>query len=174
MAKGTLDKIIFVDCERCIGCYTCIIACKMEHDLPIYSTPSPVAEPSGLSLIRIDQVGPEIRNGKVYQYFVPILCVHCSDPPCIPACPVNVISKSEEGITQVDREKCIGCKLCFDACPYEAPQFTPNGKMTICDLCIQRLQDGKKTACEAHCPAKCIHISDQINLRNNRAGAQYL
>ena len=150
--------IIFVDPERCIGCYACVIACKMEHNLPPYPASPPVAEPKGLRLIRVFQVGPEIKNDKVYQYFVPVSCMHCDDPPCMYSCPVKAISKGEDGVVRVDREKCTGCKMCFWACPYRAPQFTSEGKMIICDLCIDNLQSGRKAACEANCPTKCIYI----------------
>jgi len=158
LSTGTQQKMIFVDHERCIGCYACIVACKMEHNLAPYPKSPPDAEPKGPRLIRVFQVGPEIKDGKVYQYFVAISCMHCADPQCMSACPVNAISKRADGIMQVDRERCIGCKFCLWACPYGAPQFDLDGKMMLCDLCFHRLQEGKKTACEAHCPARCIHV----------------
>jgi len=163
MVKTSIQRIVFIDVEKCIGCYTCVIACKMEHSTTSNST-GHLLESNIPSLIRIFQIGPEIRDGKVHQYFIPILCLHCDNPPCIPACPVNAIYKDAEGIVHVDQEKCIGCKLCFDACPYHAPQYTQDGKMKICDLCFHRLREGRKTACEAHCPAKCIYIckSDEV------------
>ena len=152
MASVPMRRVVFVDYEKCIGCYACVIACKMEHN------PLLCAESCGYSLIRIFHVGPKIKDGKVHQYFVPILCLHCDDPPCISKCPVNAISQYVEGAVHVDYEKCIGCKLCSDACPYGAPQFNSNGKMMICDLCLKLVHKGKKTACEAACPAKCIHV----------------
>lgn len=150
--------MIFVDHEKCIGCYTCVIACKMEHNLPPYPSFPPTTEPTGPQLIRVYQVGPEISGGKVQQYFVVVSCMHCSDPPCMSACPVNAISKGENGVVQVNREKCIGCRFCLRACPYGAPQFDLDGKMILCDLCSHRIKEGKKTSCEAHCPAKCIYV----------------
>ncbi|MCX8177991.1 MAG: 4Fe-4S dicluster domain-containing protein [Candidatus Bathyarchaeota archaeon] len=156
--RGYPSKMIFVDYEKCIGCYTCVVACKMEHNLPPYPSSPPNAEPTGPQLIRVYRVGPEIVDGRVHQYFVAVTCMHCSSPPCMSACPVNAISKHESGIVAVDREKCIGCRFCLWACPYGAPQFNSEGKMMLCDLCLHRLLEGKKAACEAHCPAGCIYV----------------
>lgn len=165
MSISTQQMSIFVDHERCIKCNACVVACKMEHDLPPYPTSPPVAEPKGPNFVRVFRVGPEIKDGKVNQYFVAIPCMHCNDPPCVSACPTNAISKLENGVMQVDGNRCIGCKFCLWACPYGAPQFTPEGKMVLCDMCIHRLREGKKTACEAACVAKCIYVGtpDEIS-----------
>ncbi|MEM3628093.1 MAG: 4Fe-4S dicluster domain-containing protein [Candidatus Bathyarchaeia archaeon] len=150
--------------EKCIGCYTCVIACKMEHNLPLNIT-NKCSKNENPSLIRILPVGPEFKNGKVYQKFVPILCLHCRNASCVQACPVNAISRDTIGIVHIDASKCTGCRLCFYACPCNAPQFDSSGKMRICDLCLHRLSEEKKTACEAHCPTKCIRIHMPIKMR---------
>jgi Fe-S-cluster-containing dehydrogenase component len=98
----------------------------------------------------------------VHQHFQPVLCMHCADAPCIPACPESAIYKDlETGITLVNEDKCKGCKSCLQACPYGAPQFYDD-KLNLCDLCIHRLAEqrrgGRRTACEAACPAKLIHV----------------
>ena len=152
-------KAIFRDMDTCVDCKACIIACKIKHmshpyvDLPI------LAEPKGRNLINIYQSGPELRGDRVYQAFVSIACMHCSEAPCIKVCPTSAIYKdTETRVTLVDREKCIGCKACLWVCPYAAPTFDGSGKLVLCDLCIDRLKEGKKTACEAACPAQAIFV----------------
>ena len=153
---------IFIDKSKCVGCYSCIVACKLEHNLPPYPADPPHGNPKGLELIRVYRVGPQIRDDKVQQYFQPILCMHCLDAPCIRACPCSAIHKDiETGITLVNKDECIGCKSCLGVCPYLAPQFY-DGTLNLCDLCIHRLgkrrREGRYTACEAACPVRAIHV----------------
>jgi anaerobic dimethyl sulfoxide reductase subunit B (iron-sulfur subunit) len=106
-----------------------------------------------------------IEQGKYPEPFVAFLsspCYHCARPSCVDACPVNAISKREQdGIVVVDRETCLGkdkCQLCFEVCPYGAPQFgaEENAKMQKCDLCIERWTEGKKPICVAGCPTRAL------------------
>ncbi len=164
-----MERTIFIDKDKCIGCYACIVACKLEHNLAPYPIKPPLGEPKGPELIRVYQVGPKIRDEEVYQYFQPISCMHCFDAPCVKACPRSAIYKdTETGITLVDQDKCIGCKFCLWVCPYGAPQFH-DGKLKLCDLCIHRLGEGRpkgrQTACEAACQARAIYIgtTDEIS-----------
>jgi anaerobic dimethyl sulfoxide reductase subunit B (iron-sulfur subunit) len=160
---------ILVDSDKCVGCYACVVACKLEHNLPPYPVQPPVGNPQGPELIRVHQIGPEISDGEVRQYFQPVLCRHCPDVPCIGACPTSAISKdAKTRVTLVDEDECIGCMSCLPACPYGAPQFYDD-KLVLCDLCIHRLGDvgreGRHTACEAACPARAIHVGpvDEIS-----------
>ena len=153
---------IFIDKDKCFGCDSCIVACKLEHNLPPHPEKPPLADPKGPELIRVYRSERETPDGKVYQYFQPIPCMHCLDAPCIKECPQSAIYKDTmTGITLVDQDKCIGCKLCLSVCPFGSPQFY-NEKMYLCDLCIHRITEkGKirrKTACEAACPAGIIHV----------------
>ncbi|NIO06097.1 MAG: 4Fe-4S dicluster domain-containing protein [Proteobacteria bacterium] len=172
-----MNRTIFIDKNKCIGCYACIVACKVEHNLAPYPTKPPLAKPEGPELIRVHQVGPHLRGGDVHQYFLPIPCLHCDDAPCIHVCPFSAIYKDvDTGTTLVNEDECIGCKFCLWVCPYGAPQFY-EGKLKLCDLCIHRFQGGKQTACEAACPARAIHvgsaeeISDMVGMEAaERAG----
>ena len=164
-----MQRTIFIDKDKCIGCYSCIVACKLEHNLPPFPTELPVGDPREPGLIRVYQIGPELHDDEVYQYFQPISCMHCLDAPCIKACPRSAIYKdTNTGITLVNKDKCIGCKFCLWVCPYGAPQFH-DGKLNLCDLCIHRIgekrQEGRRTACEAACQARAIHVgtSDEIS-----------
>lgn len=139
------------DQTRCTDCFTCVVSCKDWHDIP--------AGPA--SWLRVKT----IEQGKYPKLFVANLfssCYHCAKPDCMPACPVNAISKREQdGIVVVDREMCLGrdnCQLCLEACPYDAPQFgaEENAKMQKCELCIERWEEGKKPICVAACPMRAL------------------
>ncbi len=154
-----MGKAVFRDMDACVNCKTCIIACKVKHMSSAYPVPWAPAGPKGRNLINVYQCGPEIRGDRIYQAFVSIACMHCQEAPCIRVCPVSAIYKdTQTSITLVDRERCIGCKVCLWVCPYGAPSFDEDGKLVLCDLCIDRLKEGKKAACEASCPAAAIFV----------------
>jgi Fe-S-cluster-containing dehydrogenase component len=173
-----MQRTIFIDKDKCVGCYSCIVACKLEHHLPPYPVHPPLGNPKGPELIRVYQVGPQIRDDEVHQYFQPISCMHCLDAPCIAACPQSAIYQDiETGITLVNEDNCIGCKSCLGVCPYGAPQFYDD-KLNLCDLCIHRLgerrREGRYTACEAACPARAIHVgtTDEISAMIGKKAAE--
>lgn len=160
-----MQRTILFDRDKCVGCDSCVVACKLEHNLPPYPAHPPRGNPKGPELIRVYQVGPEIRDDGVHQYFQPISCMHCLDAPCIRACPRSALYKDiETGITLVNEDECLGCKSCLSVCPYGAPQFY-DGKVYLCDLCIHRLREGRHAACEAACPARAIRVgtTDEIS-----------
>ena len=165
-----MQQAIFIDREKCFGCYSCIVACKLEHNLPPHPVRPPNEDPKGPELIRIVEVGPQIHDDEVHYYFQPILCLHCLEAPCIEACPTSAIYRDiETGIILVKQDECNGCKFCLEVCPYEAPQLY-EGKLHLCDLCIHRLgerrREGRYTACEAACQARAIHVgtTDEISV----------
>ena len=137
---------------RCVGCYTCVVACKDWHDIP--------AGPA--SWMKVDC----IEEGTFPALFAAYLirpCYHCEDPPCLTACPVDAIRKSaESGIVTVDRDVCLGLQecggLCREACPYGAPQFGDEdaAKMQKCELCLERWPQGKKPICVEGCPMRAL------------------
>lgn len=152
-----MRKAIIRDMDTCVNCKACIIACKVRHMSPPYPGSPAMVESKSRNLINVYQFGPEIHGDKVYQSFVSIACMHCEDAPCIRVCPVSAIYKdTQTSVTLVDRERCIGCKVCLWVCPYGAPSFDEDGKLVLCDLCLDRIKEGKKTACEAACPADAI------------------
>ncbi len=141
----------YFDQTRCTGCYVCVVACKDWHDVP--------AGPANWRRVAT------IEEGSFPALFVAFLstsCCHCADPACVAACPSGAITKREEdGIVVVDQEKCWGrdqCDLCLQACPYQSPQFgaEPNAKMQKCNLCLDRLEEGKQPICIAGCPLRAL------------------
>ena len=142
---------IYFDQTRCMGCFTCVVACRDWHDVP--------AGPA--SYIRLTTL-EKGRCPELFVAFLPTFCYHCQNPACMDACPEDAVTKREEdGIVTVDAEACLGkdsCGLCLEACPYDAPQFTAeeNAKMQKCDLCIDRLAMDKKPICVSGCPMRAL------------------
>jgi len=165
-----MRKALFRDKDKCMFCLTCVVACKVKH----YSAPFPVsppeAEPTGVNRVNVFQVGPLIEGEKVFQFFQPISCMHCADAPCISVCPVSAIYKDKEyGITLVRVARCIGCRACLWVCPFGAPSFDEKGKIALCDMCIDRLREGKKAACEAACQAGAIKTGNAQDIAGLQA-----
>jgi anaerobic dimethyl sulfoxide reductase subunit B len=138
----------YFDQSRCTGCYTCVVACKDWYDIP--------AGPVNLMRVRCIEHGTFPDLSAAYLAFA---CAHCENPPCVPACPEKAIAKREsDGIVVVDRELCTGAarcpKKCLKACPWGAPQFgpEPDARMQKCDLCLERLEAGRKPVCVEACP----------------------
>jgi anaerobic dimethyl sulfoxide reductase subunit B (iron-sulfur subunit) len=139
----------FFDQSRCTGCQTCAIACKSYHELPV----GPV------KYLRIYQYEkgafPEVR---LHMQWVP--CYHCEAPVCVDACPAQAIHKEARfGAVLIDSDKCDGCRLCYDACPYGAPVFESDdagAKAQKCTMCVDRLERGEKPVCVLACPLRSL------------------
>ncbi len=125
--------------KDCMGCHACEIACKQEHGLGV-----------GPRLVRVKEQSPD---------FIPVYCRHCARPPCGEACPVDAISRNDQGIVLIDADLCIGCGECVGACPFGAMQFEDKREIAVkCDLCIHRLRENKQPACMSVCPTGCIDL----------------
>jgi len=144
-----------------MGCFACVVACKDWHDVP--------AGPA--SWIRIQTI-EEGCYPDLAVTFLPLTCNHCAHPVCVSACPADAVHKNpEDGIVTVDRESCLGkdqCGLCLQACPYEAPQFgaEADARMQKCDLCQDRMSEGKKPICVQSCPMEAIDVGPLEDLRS--------
>jgi Fe-S-cluster-containing dehydrogenase component len=161
---------VFRDMDLCVNCKSCIVACKVKHWAPPYTMDRETAEPKGLNLIQVYHFGPEARNDRVSQAFVGIACMHCEDAACIRVCPSSAIYKdSQTNITLVDKKRCLGCRACLWVCPFGVPSYDEDGKLSLCDLCIDRLREGKKPACEAACQARAIFIGSPDDIRELRS-----
>jgi len=165
-------KSVFRDMDLCVDCKACVIACKVKHGSTPHVTGSVISEPKGLNLLQVYSPGPEIRNDRVIQAFVGIACMHCEDAACLKVCPSSAIYKDPQTcITLVDKNRCLGCKACLWACPFGVPGYDQNGKLALCDLCVDRLREGKKAACEAACQARAITVGSPEDIRELRARA---
>jgi Fe-S-cluster-containing dehydrogenase component len=167
-----MPKSMIVDKNKCVGCYACVVACKLQNNLPPFNTDLPEGDPKGPNLMRVHEVGPKVDGENVVYYFQPISCMHCLDAPCIKNCPRNALSKDEKtNVTLVDRDKCVGCKICLLSCPFGAPQFLDK-KVFLCNLCIDRSPiEGEtpgKTACEAVCQSRAIFVGELDEISNRK------
>lgn len=139
----------YFDQSRCIGCYACVAACRSWNQLD--------QEMPDLIEIGAQEWG-EFPNLFLSHLF--LTCFHCAEPTCIPACPDGLLVKrAEDGIVVIiNPEQCTGCQLCVEACPYEAPKIVTRGKVNIvkCNLCIDRIGEGRAPACVATCPTEAL------------------
>jgi len=159
-----------VDTTKCIGCGKCVLACKVENDVPMEShynrtwverylvteegevhVDSPEAGIHGFAEERFNQNHKGVRIVK--SYFVPKLCNQCENTPCIQVCPVGATYRTPDGVVLVDRQRCIGCRYCIQACPYGARFLDPRLRVADkCTWCYHRIQKGLRPACVEACP----------------------
>lgn len=139
---------IIIDASRCIDCKACMIACKVENNIP---------EGSWRNWIRplLD------RSGKQKSEFQPGQCMQCDSPSCVAACPVGATYKQPDGLVVIDPKKCIGCGNCITACPYGARYRNSTRHIADkCDFCEHRLKRGEEPACVVTCPTKTRIFGD--------------
>jgi Fe-S-cluster-containing dehydrogenase component len=151
---------IAVDHPACWGCRTCEVACKQENRAP-----------DGVRLIAVTEDGPRLEDSRSEFSYRVNLCRHCDDPPCVEACPVEAITKREDGIVILDTGACTGCSLCVEACPYQAIAFADReGKAYKCNLCVQRVDRGLIPACADNvCEGHCIYFGPKDRLEQMMA-----
>ena len=151
-----------VDLKKCIGCQSCVIACKSEHNTPTGIFQTNVLE---------KELG---KYPAVVRVFLPVLCNHCDKPTCVDVCPSQATYKRDDGVVMIDFDKCIGCGACVEHCPYHARvlvedgrTFFPDGKTVFlkpvnkkipdkvavkCDFCYFRVEKAQQPACVEVCP----------------------
>ncbi len=140
--------------NHCINCELCMDACVKTNNVPEYGWRTTI-------LSRNRLIGP----GKTQMIFMSILCNQCNRPPCVRVCPTTSTYKDEKtGIVMMVDKKCIGCKTCMVACPYNARYFNKEKKaVDKCDFCVDtKLKEsgGKTTACVEACPAHSRRFGD--------------
>jgi anaerobic dimethyl sulfoxide reductase subunit B (iron-sulfur subunit) len=133
------------DPERCIKCYTCELACKQWKGIA-----------AGTHRLRRVYETTSGTFPQVNRTFHSVGCQHCPDAPCLGVCRPGALSKRADGLVAVDAGKCDGCRKCFAACPFAVPAFGPDRTLQLCDLCQDRLADGKGPLCSDVCPTGAL------------------
>jgi molybdopterin-containing oxidoreductase family iron-sulfur binding subunit len=171
-ATGTSQHqwVMVMDLRNCDGCGRCTLSCQAAHSLAPDQT-----------WIKVYQM----TSATGEKYFMPRACMQCEDAPCMRVCPVGATFRAKDGVVLIDQNRCIGCRMCMAACPYEARYFnwseprTPIKRMPIptspefpvpqqkgtvgkCTLCSDRLPHGQLPHCVEDCPMGALYIGDLV------------
>ncbi len=167
-------KGVLVDTTLCIGCRLCEYACKEEHNIPAGNLNSYEDRSVFDHLRRPDETALTVVNE--YKNYgqgenitdVKIQCMHCDHPACVSACIVGAMTKQENGAVIWDTDKCIGCRYCMVACPFQVPAFeyqkALDPHIMKCDFCYDRQQKGKLPACVDACPVEALTFGNRVDL----------
>ena len=143
-----------IDQERCIGCEACSIACKIENNTTDY-------------WIKVETQGGAVKDTPGGDFpnltmdFLPKLCNHCENPPCVDSCPEEALQKRDDGIVILDQDLCTGCQSCLTACPYNIIVFNDDNNLAEkCNFCVHRVDQGLEPFCVICCEGQAIHFGD--------------
>jgi len=162
-----MEKAVLVDMTRCIGCRGCQVACKEWNERKAVQTTfkGDFTNPLKLSsdcYTNIRFVETE-KNGRPVWSFVKDQCLHCRYPACSAACPVGALTKTDKGPVVYSYDKCIGCRYCMIACPFDIPKYewdTTRPWVQKCSFCSERIKDGMLPACVKTCPTTTLYFDD--------------
>ncbi|MFA7096427.1 MAG: 4Fe-4S dicluster domain-containing protein [Gammaproteobacteria bacterium] len=156
-----------IDLNTCVGCNACMAACAMENQTPVWKN-------KWRTYVHDKEIG---TAEDLHRRFFPRLCNHCSNPPCLTVCPTGATYQLDNGIVLVDDERCMGCRACAMACPYDAryevtyadvktaTEFYGEPKrrhpsMDKCSFCAHRVEKGLKPACVETCVGSARMFGD--------------
>ncbi len=138
-----------IDNRKCIGCHACTVACKTENHVPLSVN---------RTWVKYVEKGTYPDTRRVFQV---TRCNHCANPPCVPICPVTAMYQRKDGIVDFSSERCIGCKACMQACPYDSIYIDPGeGTAAKCHYCAHRTEVGLEPSCVVVCPEHAIIAGD--------------
>ena len=167
---------VLVDITRCIGCRSCMRACKTANDLPNKTDLSEgFPDTWTKEELRYDQwtvVNPEAgcdNDGREAIRNVKRQCMQCLEPTCVSVCPVGALTKSDLGPILYNADRCIGCRYCMMACPFDIPKFEWTSGMSPvigkCQFCTRkRLAEGRIPACVESCPTGALKFGQRDTL----------
>ena len=163
-----------IEIDKCIGCNRCVEACKTENNVPdqpfFFRTWVERYVIKWDGEVVVENISIKDRKSKasaqedrdvVRSFFVPKLCNHCANPPCVQVCPVGATFSTEDGVVLVDKKRCIGCRYCIQACPYGARYLHPVTRTADkCTFCYHRVVKGLLPACAEVCPTQARVFGD--------------
>ena len=141
MPESKVRYGFLIDLRKCIGCQTCEVTCKMENDVHL-----------GVwrSWVKKVEKGEYPRTTRK---FLPLLCNNCENPICVTVCPVRANRRRPDGIVTFDPHRCVGCRYCMAACPYQVRYIHPLKRIVEkCNWCHHRIDAGMQPACVENCP----------------------
>ena len=162
-----------IDLKRCMGCHTCALACKMQNNVPMGMLWNRILTDGGEDVDTARGEFPHLEKS-----WMPLACLHCENAPCVKVCPVEATYRDKDGRVLIDYDRCIGCRYCMAACPYNVRVFNwqnpvrepghsygeaparPKGVMEKCTLCVERTSKGQEPRCVEVCPAKARKYGD--------------
>ena len=145
-----------IDNRLCIGCHACTVACKSEHDVPI-----------GVNRTHVKYIEKGVFPNNSREFSVH-RCNHCANAPCVEICPTTALYDRSDGVVDFDNDRCIGCKSCMQACPYDALYIDPETNTAAkCNYCAHRLDGGYEPACVIVCPVEAI-VSGDLDDQNSK------
>jgi DMSO reductase iron-sulfur subunit len=145
-----MQRAFTLDIDKCTGCQACEVACSVENELP-----------PGTSWRSVETFNARHHPG-LPAFHLSLACNHCVDAPCMEHCPALAYSKDDDtGAIVLDQSRCIGCKYCTWACPYDAPRYDATaGVVSKCTFCSHRLKEGQRPACVEQCPTGALQIAE--------------
>ncbi len=187
--EGALEVIpgvkfgMVIDLGKCIGCRRCMYACKLENNVPDTISPPYIMVFQTQAMTGVSGYHHPLNTfgeGATMHYtrlrkdkwYMPVQCNHCDDAPCVKVCPTGASYKAPDGIVMINYKKCIGCRYCMSACPYQArrfnwwePEIPPENRNPLvpmreegvvekCTFCVHRTRKGRVTRCVEVCPNK--------------------
>jgi Fe-S-cluster-containing dehydrogenase component len=150
---------LLYDTTLCIGCKTCVVACREANDLDPDTSNDPLHDAPTALNAQTKNIIKLYKDDDGRRSYMKQQCMHCVDPACVGACMIGAFQKREYGIVTWDGDRCIGCRYCQIACPYQVPKFewasrTP--QIVKCELCNHRLAEGKEPGCTEVCPRNAV------------------
>jgi formate dehydrogenase iron-sulfur subunit len=150
-----MSRAVLYDSTLCVGCKACEGACAERWGLPYDQKIAAEEHLSAHKLTAIESHGERYSRR---------LCMHCEQPTCVSVCPVGALQKTALGPVVYDASKCMGCRYCMTACPFQVPTYEWSArlpKMRKCDQCYERQSKGQPTACAAACPTGATTCGDR-------------
>lgn len=152
------QKAILFDATQCVGCGSCYEACKEQNNLPETNKDYLKDHLSANTYTVVEEYGDTYTRK---------MCMHCVDPTCVSVCPVGALEKTGIGPVIYDADKCLGCRYCMQSCPHKIPRYEwnkTNPHIRKCNMCYDRVSQGKPTACAEACPTGATLFGDRDEL----------